>query len=100
MGASIFTKMNIKEKIVNKQFEMIGASLEMKDIIIDGMVNSAPEGKKEKMIGWWEVYKFENVEQYEEWKKWGVGEMEKAGIKNPAWEMDKLDMQFGMAYKY
>lgn len=78
------------EKLVNKQFEMIGVNFRMADIPEDGMIMV---DKKKKV--WYDYYKFETQKQYEEWKQYILKELN--GNTN---EANRIDFIHGMVYKY
>jgi len=78
------------EKLVNKQFEMTGVNFRMADITEDGTILV---DKKKK--AWYDYYKFETQEQYEEWKKYIIKELN--GNMN---EANRIDFMYGMVYKY
>ncbi len=81
--------------IVDKQFEMIGAKIRMKDIPEGGFIKEA--GKE---VEWWKVHKFEDVDQYEKWRDWAYAEYLKLPASDHERMFARLDMEWGMAYKY
>lgn len=81
----------VAEYLADKQFEIIGEKLKYKDIPEDGLIEI-----NKKKIRWWEYYKFENKQQYEEWKLWALGELRKENIEN---QFDVIDMTYGLDYK-
>ena len=78
------------EKIIDKQFEMIGVDFRFKDVPDDNIILV---NKKKKY--WWEVYKFKDVEQYGEWRKY-ILEQLKGNVK----EANKIDFHYGLIYEY
>jgi hypothetical protein len=79
-------------KIVDKQFEMIGEKITLEGLPDDGMI----EIGKKKMY-WYDHYKFDNLEQYEEWRSWAEKEIKVL----PNWlnELNFIDLLYGMSYK-
>lgn len=67
----------VVERIVNKQFEMIGVDIRWGNIPEDGLV---PKNKKE-MIPWFEKYMFRDEKQYREWEKWAIEELKKENLE-------------------
>lgn len=84
----------LKKKIVNKQFEMIGEKVKMGDLGSDRSVTIIVN-KKEKRIPWYEYYKFKSYDQYMEWREWALIELTKEGRQN---ELDKIDMLYGFNF--
>jgi hypothetical protein len=78
------------EKLINKQFEMIGVKFRHVDIPEDGIILV---DKKKK--NWYDYYKFENVEQYQEWKKFILEQ-----LNGNEREANRIDFIYGMVYKY
>lgn len=78
------------EKLIDKQFEMIGVEYRYKNIAEDGMVMI---DKKKK--NWYDVYKFKDCKQYEEWRKYILEQ-----LKGNEKEANKLDFHYGMVYKH
>lgn len=83
-------------RLVDKQFEMIGEKVKYRDVE-NGV--EFKEGKKQKILEWWKVYFFENIEQYDEWRDWAMNELKKhlslddRGYTN---EFNYLDLVFGL----
>lgn len=82
--------MTLRETLINKQFEMIGVTFRLADIPEDQMILV---GKKK--VAWYDYYKFDTCEQYEEWKKFIVD-----ALRGNMKEANMIDFQFGMVYKY
>lgn len=89
-------------KVVNKQFNMIGHS----DINIYDIEHGVKikDGKKEKIVDWWHVYKFENEQQYQDWKVYVFNELskQKEDEYNKSFlesDMMFIDLLFGMTVK-
>lgn len=79
-----------RESVIDRQFEMIGVKFRFADIPVDGMIEV---GKKKKL--WYEYYKFKDMEQYKEWKKFVLAQMN--GNEQDA---NELDFAYGMNYEY
>lgn len=79
------------ERIVNKQFEMIGEKITFSDLPEDGLVEV-----KKKFIPWYHHYKFRDEEQYEQWRTWARGELGNEDDK----ELNKIDLLYGLSFKY
>lgn len=78
------------EKLIDKQFEMIGVNFRFKDIPDDNVILV---NKKKKY--WWEVYKFKDVEQYGEWRKYLLEQ-----LKGNEKEVNRIDFCYGLIYEY
>ncbi len=81
------------EQVMNKQFQMIGEKITIASLPEDGLIEV---GKKKIM--WYQHYKFDSLEQYEQWRSWAEQELSSKLIK---WkkELDFADMIYGMSYK-
>lgn len=64
------------ERIINKQFEMIGEKILWKDIHDSGIVTVKVK-KVDTDMFWWERYQFKSETQYREWEKWALEELKK-----------------------
>lgn len=69
------------EKIINKQFEMIGAKITWSQIPESGIIKEMVK-KKEVEIFWWEKWQFESEAQYKEWEKWAKEELKKDDLES------------------
>lgn len=78
------------ETIINKQFEMIGVNFRFADIPDSGVIIV---GTKKKL--WYDHYKFKDMEQYQEWRKYVLAQMN--GSEK---ETNSLDFNYGMTYEY
>jgi hypothetical protein len=83
------------EKVLNKQFEMIGEKVRFKDLPEDGMITV--NGKK---IRWYDHYKWDTMEQYEKWKKWARGQFDILGQSNADYLMMYADLRYGFTVRY
>lgn len=74
---------------------MAGHKVIWKEIPEDGLVTI---GKKSKY--WYELYKFKNVEQYNEWREWAEKRLGQiyTGSKLKS-EMNYIDLRWGMSYE-
>jgi hypothetical protein len=69
----ILEKPGFLNRLVNKQFEIIGQP----DIKIEDIEKgiTIKDGKKEKIVDWWKMYSFESNEQYQKWRDWAIKEL-------------------------
>ena len=81
------------EKIVEKQYEMIGENVKFSDIKdeIEIVV-----GKKKKKIRWFDHYKFKDEEQYLKWRNWAIEKLKENEEEDL---INEVDMVFGIDYK-
>lgn len=82
--------------LVNKQFEMKNINYSFEEIKKDGLVQV---GKKKEW--WYNHYKFDNEEEYMEWRKWMEEQIKRSYL---GYDADKeamyVDMVYGMTYRY
>lgn len=83
-------KNKVYEKIIDEQFIIIKEKITYRDIPENGLINI---GKKS--ILWYNHYKFQNKEEYIQWKDWAIKELNKLGRSN---EFTILDLTFGLNY--
>jgi len=82
-------------ELVNKQFEMIGAGITLKEIQQKGGII--------KKKGWWNSYKFDSQDQYNQWFNWALEKLieELEGVE--AGELDRecnhLELVYGLEIK-
>lgn len=88
---------DFRNRLINKQFEMIGENIKYEEIPSDGLLKI---GKKTKY--WYDWYFFRNEAQYKEWMKWAKEEIENiGGIDNIVErELLYLDLRYGLKYKF
>lgn len=87
----------IIERVIDKQFDMIGVSFRFKDIPDDGMIKIV-EKKKDKLVYWYDHYKFSSKQQYEEWRDWAYSEFEKGELTNK--DFIRIDMLYSMNFPF
>lgn len=83
------------ERIINKQFEIIGEKMTFAKIPDDGMIKL-----KKKTLPWYHYYKFDNEDQYNSWREWAREELLKIDVLKINEELDKIDMLYGLIIKY
>lgn len=83
----------IVERIVNRQFQMIGETITFKDIPNDGEV--VKDGKR---MMWYHCYKLTS-EQEEEWRKWTWEQLAMLGEERPR-AFYHINMLYGMTVRY
>lgn len=83
-------KGQLVERIVNQQFKIIGV-----DVSFKTLEEYIEVGKKK--IKWYDYYKFKSKEQYEEWKKWALNEINNSEVKE---NFDMIDMIWGLEYDW
>lgn len=82
--------------LVNKQFEITGIDFSYERIGEDGIIQV---GKKRDY--WYNIYKFENEEQYIEWRDWVTEQLSKKFLPGEVEkEANFVDLVYGMTYKY
>ena len=82
-------------KYVDKQFEMIGEKVRIKDIPSDGIITI--NGKK---MYWYEYYKWDSMEDYEKWKDWMRKELELIGNEKLEYVLNYTDFRYGLVVRY
>lgn len=82
-------------KYVDKQFEMIGEKVRIKDIPSNGIITI-----NEKKMYWYEYYKWENTEQYNEWRQWMKKELELIGNEKIEYILNYTDLRYGLTVRY
>lgn len=90
---------SLRERIIDKQFEMIGCDLRFRTIPKNSMIEV--EKKKKKVeVPWWLHYRFDSREQYEDWANWAIGVLQENAVPDYEWEFKMLDFEYGMTYQY
>ena len=69
------------ERIINKQFEMIGEKILWREIPESGIVTVKIKKKDTEMF-WWDRYLFKDEKQYREWEKWALEELKKEKMED------------------
>lgn len=82
-------------RLVDKQFEMIGEKIRLKDIPKDGIITI--NGKK---MYWYEYYKWDSMEEYEKWREWVKKELELIGNENIEYLLNYTDLRYGLVVRY
>jgi hypothetical protein len=71
---------------------MIGADTTWEEIPDSGLV---------KKKYWYDVYKFDSEDQYNEWREWATDKLRKEVLPELVEEnMNYLDLRYGMKYRY
>ena len=78
-------------KILNKQFEMIGEKMTYEKLPEDGMI--IIDGKK---IRYYDYYKWDSIEQYNQWVEWSYKELEHLGKSAADYIMHYADLRYGL----
>lgn len=77
-------------KIANKQFEMIGESVRFQDLPKDGVITI-----NNKELKWYDYYKWNSMDQYQEWREWAWKELENLGECSAKYILDYIDFRYG-----
>ena len=81
--------------ILNKQFMMIGEKMTFEELPESGIIEVG--GKK---VEWYNHYKWDSMEQYEEWKKWAAKELEYLGPSVANYLLTYADLRYGFIVRY
>lgn len=74
---------------------MIGEKMTFEELPQDGVLTV---GKKK--MNWYEHYKWDSMEQYEEWRKWARNEMKILGEKASESALNYADFRYGFTVRY
>jgi len=77
-------------KIINKQFSMIGEKMTFQELPEDGIIEVG--GKKKE---WYNHYKWESIEQYQEWRKWAGEKLKSLGESAATYLLNYADFRYG-----
>jgi len=85
----------LMSKILNKQFEMIGEKMTFEDLPVDGIliINN-------KKVRWYDHYKWDSWEQYQEWKKYAKEELKILGERGLEKFLNYMDFRYGFIIRY
>lgn len=62
----IYNNIKLLHELVNEQFKIIGVNTTLLELERAGGA-TLKQGKKEKIVPWWEVYHYDNEQQEKEW---------------------------------
>ena len=70
---------------------MIGEKIRFEDLPQDGLIIV-----NKKKVYWYDHYKWDNMEQYIEWKSWAREQLLILGEKNTQYVLDYADLRYGL----